>query len=90
MKATGGQLKSISLWASVSEQPKRVFLATQEFTAIFTLCNLHNILSIDTAPVIGTVDAKALSLSDVQVTVTLSDTGGQPVVECTVSLVIDS
>ena len=37
------------------------------------------------APVIGTVTAEALSLSDVQVTVTLSDTGGQPVEEYTVS-----
>ena len=37
------------------------------------------------APVIGTVTAEALSLSEVQVTVTLSDTGGQPVEEYTVS-----
>ena len=40
-----------------------------------------------TAPVIGTVAAKALSLSEVQVTVTLSDSGGQPVEEYTVSYI---
>ena len=39
------------------------------------------------APVIGSVAAVALSLSEVQVTVTLSDTGGQPVEEYTVSYV---
>ena len=50
-----------------------------------TLCSLHNLPSLYTAPVIGTVATKALSLSDVQVTVTLSDTGGQPVEEYTVS-----
>ena len=49
---------------------------------------LHS-LSLYTAPVIGTVATKALSLSDVQVTVTLSDNGGQPVEEYTVSLVND-
>ena len=37
------------------------------------------------APVIGSVAAIALSLSEVQVTVTLSDTGGQPVEKYTVS-----
>ena len=51
--------------------------------------SLHNILSLYTAPVIGTVAAKALSLSDVQVTVTLSDNGGQPVEDYTVSFVND-
>ena len=33
------------------------------------------------APVIGDVTSRALSLSEVQVTVTLSDNGGQPVEE---------
>ena len=37
------------------------------------------------APVIGSVVAIALSLSEVQVTVTLSDIGGQPVEKYTVS-----
>ena len=46
-------------------------------------------LPLYTAPVIGTVATKVLSLSDIQVTVTLSDNGGQPVEEYTVSFVID-
>ena len=50
--------------------------------------SLHS-RSLCTAPVIGTVTTKALSLSEVQVTVTLSDTGGQPVEEYTVSFVND-
>ena len=37
------------------------------------------------APVIGSVTAEALSLSDIQVTATLSDDGGQLVEEYTVS-----
>ena len=37
------------------------------------------------APVVSSVAAIALSLSEVQVTVTLSDDGGQPVEEYTVS-----
>ena len=52
------------------------------------MCNLHfctneiillALLTLPVAPVIGSVAAIALSLSEVQVTVTLSDTGGQPV-----------
>ena len=39
------------------------------------------------APVIGSVAAVALSLSEVQVTVTLSDSGGQPVEKYTVSCI---
>ena len=50
------------------------------------ITNQHS-LSLYTAPVINTVTTESLSLSDVQVTVTLSDNGGQPVEEYTVSLV---
>ena len=39
------------------------------------------------APVIGSVVTELVSLSEVQVTVTLSDNGGQPVEEYTVSFV---
>ena len=41
--------------------------------------------SSSVAPVIGSVAAIALSLCEVQVTVTLSDTGGQPMETYTVS-----
>ena len=58
------------------------------------MCNVHfctsyiiqlALLTLPVAPVIDSVAAIALSLSEVQVTVTLSDTGGQPVEEYTVS-----
>ena len=70
----------------------RIYMYTYICIHVYsTLCRLHNILSLSlyTAPVIGTVAAEALSLSDVQVTVTLSDTGGQPVEEYTVNFVND-
>ena len=50
-----------------------------------TWYNISTISSPSIAPVIGSVAAIALSLSEVQVTVTLSDTGGQAVEEYTVS-----
>ena len=45
-------------------------------------------MPICVAPVIDNVAAKALSLSDVQITITLNETGGQPE-ESTVSHYID-
>ena len=64
-------------------------LRAPHLTSLYAYSQLPNSLSLYTAPVIGTFAAKALSLSDVQVTVTLSDNGGQPVEEYTVSFVND-
>ena len=59
------------------------------YTLLYATFMTSHSLSLYTAPVIGTVTAEAMSLSKVQVTVTLSDNGGQPVEEYTVSLVND-
>ena len=50
--------------------------------ALLHFCNSSHLFS---APVIGNVASNALLLSEVQVTVTLSDNGGQPVEEYNVS-----